>query len=149
MSSRGILAGLRAASAHSSESSQNNTGRGSESSLRNQQGHESNDAGTTRVVPDYEGQSRSHTEKSLEEVMRDRIVALFKPPDDPRARSLNRRNVGYSASKNGRGDIGLSAEYILGRFKDVGDHYAPLFRQVLRSVAELRSDKRWHLKSSD
>ena len=77
--------------------------------------------------------------QSLEEVIRARIVALFRPA--PSSSASSRRGRGSSSSG------GVSTEYILARFRDVGDHYAPLFRQVLRSVAAVGKDKKWHLKA--
>jgi hypothetical protein len=56
-----------------------------------------------------------------------RLVALF-------------RNAGSA-----RGG-GLSSDYILQNFRDLGDQYASLFRDVLRQVAE-QKEGRWYLRT--
>ena len=63
----------------------------------------------------------SHTRRlSVDEQMRHRLLDLFaKNPRQP-----------------------LSTVYILQQFKDLGDQYAPLFKEILRSIAN-RSDGRW------
>ena len=66
---------------------------------------------------------------TLQEDIESRLTNLFKE----------------SARLNRNVRIGLRSEFILGRFKDIGDHYAPTFRDILRTVAELK-DGKWYLK---
>ena len=67
--------------------------------------------------------------------MHARLLALFRPLGMAPARA-----AAHGAS------TGLSTDFILGQFRDVGDHLAPLFRQTLRAACEKRADGRWYLR---
>ena len=43
------------------------------------------------------------------------------------------------------GNRGVLTEDVLGRFRDIGDQYAPLFREILRKTARLDGG-RWYKK---
>jgi len=67
--------------------------------------------------------------KTIREDIRERLEVLFND---------------YEASKSSKNKP-LSSEYILSSFQDLGDQYAPLFKDILRSVAVLR-DGCWYRK---
>jgi hypothetical protein len=73
----------------------------------------------------------SAAHSSLEENMERRLLALF--------------HSSASSSSHGAAARGLTTDFLLGKFRDVGDQYAPLFRDLLRKVAILREGK-WYLR---
>jgi hypothetical protein len=85
--------------------------------------------------------SSSSSQEPLPQLLRRRIEALFAPIGAPRPRpgQPSRQQLDHTT--------GLSTEFILSQFRDVADHLAPLFKQVLRGLCELR-DKRWYLKKT-
>ena len=85
--------------------------------------------------------SSSSSQEPLPQQLRRRIEALFAPIGAPRPRpgQPSRQQLDHTT--------GLSTEFILSQFRDVADHLAPLFKQVLRGLCELR-DKRWYLKKT-
>ena len=91
-------------------------------------------------MPDERPQRLSQSD-SLEEVIERRIRALF-------ATAASSASYGKSTSRRGRNArVGLSANFIISRFKDIGDHYAPIFRNVLREVAVMnKDDSKWYLR---
>ena len=98
------------------------------------------DKAAPRIVPDERPQASSQPE-SLDDVITRRIRALF-------ATATSSASYGSSSSRRQRNaPVGLSADFILSRFRDIGDHYAPIFRSVLRQVATMnKDDKKWYLR---
>ena len=100
------------------------------------------DEAATAIVPDARS-PRSNQPESLEEVIARRIRALF-------ATATSSASYGHSSSRRSRrarARVGLSADFIISRFKDIGDHYAPIFRNVLRQVAVMnKEDNKWYVR---
>eukprot|EP00606_Chrysophyceae_sp_TOSAG23-5_P000069 GSChrysophyteH2.ASY1.ANO1.1275.1 assembled CDS len=82
--------------------------------------------------------SAAHT--SLEENITRRLSQLFSS-DAGTGGASNRRARGGLPTMA----VGLRTEYVLSKFRDVGDQYAPVFRETLRKVAYLK-DGKWYKK---
>lgn len=89
--------------------------------------------------------------KSIHEDIRERLEIIFKDYGDyPHSSSTNsiyndcsgggRSSSSSSNSKNRK--LILSSDRIISHFPDLGDQYAPLFKEILRSMAVLQ-DGQW------
>ena len=79
--------------------------------------------------------------ESVEENMEARLEAVFANATVNAANNRNGRagRGGHGGRGTAPPRIGLTTEFILGQFRDIGDQYAPLFRTVLRQVAYLEN----------
>ena len=81
---------------------------------------------------------------SIEENLEKRLLALFARAQNGRAQ-LQTQFSGSSSQQGPDGQTGLSSEYLLTQFRDIGDQYAPIFRETLRKIAILRNGV-WYKK---
>lgn len=73
--------------------------------------------------------------KTIHDDIRRRLEAIFKEFDTD-DRSCSGSHISHGKKHR------LTSNYIISRFPDLGDQYAPLFKEILRSVAILR-DGQW------